>query len=231
MLETISAADVKRRAAYLGADLCGIAPVERFADAPAGFHPTDVLGACRSVVVIAERFPAGILASPSAAAYTFAIFKAADQIDSITYRIASELDRLGSSAVAVPSRDPYDYWDESRRHGQGILSLKHAAVRAGLGRMGKNTLLVNDMMGNMLCLGAVLVDRELAADPLATYRTCEPDCRICLDACPVKALDGATIEQRKCRSVCGKQTDGGGFVYACNLCRRSCPHHQGLQKA
>ncbi|MDR7867559.1 MAG: hypothetical protein RIN56_12120 [Sporomusaceae bacterium] len=228
MLQNISAAEVKRRAAELGSDLCGIAPVERFADAPAGFHPADVLGGCKSVIVIAERFPCSVIASPSAAAYTFAILKAADQMDAITYRIASELDRLGSCALAVPSRDPYDYWDEDKRHGQGILSLKHAAVRAGLGRMGKNTLLVNDKLGNMLCLGAVLVDRELAADPVAAYRTCEPDCRICLDACPAKALDGSTIEQRKCRSLCGKHTDGGGFVYACNLCRRSCPHYQGL---
>jgi len=228
VLRAINAADIKRRTADLGADLCGIAPVERFADAPTGFHPTDVLGTCRSVIVIAERFPTGILASPSAAAYTFAIFKAADRIDAIAYRIASELDRLGGSAVAVPSRDPYDYWDDSRRHGQGILSLKHAAVRAGLGRMGKNTLLVNDKLGNMLCLGAVLVDKELEDDPVATYGTCRPDCRICLDACPAKALDGVTINQRKCRSVCGKQTPGGGFVYACNLCRRICPHHLGL---
>lgn len=229
MIQTISAGEIKRRATALGADLCGIAPVERFADAPAGFHPTDVLGGCKSVIVIAERFPAGVLASPSSAAYTFAIFKAADQVDAAAFRIASELDRLGSRTVAVPSRDPYDYWDEGRRHGQGILSLKHAAVRAGLGRMGKNTLLVNDRLGNLLCLGAILVDRELAADPLAEYWTCAPDCRVCLDACPAKALDGTTIEQRKCRSVCGKHTEGGGFVYTCNLCRRSCPHYRGLQ--
>ncbi|MDT8899985.1 hypothetical protein [Anaeroselena agilis] len=229
MIQTISADEVKRRAAALGADLCGIAPVDRFVDAPAGFHPTAVLGGCRSVIVIAQQFPASVFASPSAAAYTFAMFKAADQVDTAAFRIASELDRLGSRAIAVPSREPYEYWDEGRRHGQGILSLKHAAVRAGLGRMGKNTLLVNDKFGNLLCLGAVLVDRELAADRPAEYLTCEPDCRICLDACPAKALDGASIEQRKCRSVCGRYSEGGGFIYACNLCRRSCPHHRGLK--
>jgi len=50
--------------------------------------------------------------------------------------------------------------------------LKHAAVRAGLGRMGKNTLLVNDRLGNMLWLGAILIDQELAEDALANYDAC-----------------------------------------------------------
>jgi epoxyqueuosine reductase QueG len=126
--------------------------------------------------------------------------------------------------------DPYDYWDDARQHGRGILSLKHAAVLAGLGQMGKNTLLVNDQLGNMLWLGAVLVNEKLEPDPLATYEACIPDCRVCLDACPVQALDGTTIDQRKCRGISGKSTEGGGFVYACNVCRKVCPRHQGERK-
>jgi epoxyqueuosine reductase len=228
MLKKIDAEEIKLRATALGAELCGIAPVERFAGAPTGFHPTDVMEGCRSVVMVATRFPSGVFSSPSSAAYTFAIFKAAEQVDAITFHLADELDRLGGLSVAVPSRDPYDYWDDERRHGQGILSLKHAAVQAGLGRMGKNTLLVNDRLGNMLCLGAVLVDRDLAGDAPADYETCEANCRACLDVCPAQALDGTTISQRKCRSVCGKSTDGGGFVYACHKCRQICPHRLGI---
>ncbi len=34
----------------LGADLCGIASIDRFADAPAGYHPLDVLPTCKSVI-------------------------------------------------------------------------------------------------------------------------------------------------------------------------------------
>ena len=54
-MNTLTAELIKQRAAELGADLCGIAPVERFSQAPAGFHPTDVLPDCRSVISVAAR--------------------------------------------------------------------------------------------------------------------------------------------------------------------------------
>ena len=41
----MSADDVKTAAVKLGADLCGIASVDRFTEAPKGFHPQDVLPA------------------------------------------------------------------------------------------------------------------------------------------------------------------------------------------
>lgn len=228
-MKIISADEIKCRIRELGADLCGIASVERFGDAPSGFHPTDVVKGCKSVIVIATRFPISTLSASSQAAYTFVHNRLVGKIDSITFQISSELENLGSCAVPIPSSVPYDYWDDSRRHGQGILSLKHAAVRAGLGQMGKNTLLVNDQLGNMLLLGAVLLDKKLEPDLIATYQACMPSCRVCIDSCPASALDGNTIEQRKCRSICGKSTDGGGFVYNCNLCRKLCPRCQGIK--
>jgi len=228
-MKRMSAGEIKCRVRELGADLCGIASVERFADAPSGFHPTDIVKECKSVIVIAVRFPISTISALSQAAYTFVRNRLADKMDSITFQISSELETLGSCAVPIPSSDPYDYWDDSRRHGQGILSLKHAAVRAGLGQMGKNTLLMNDRFGNMLWLGAVLLDKELEADLIATYQACIPGCRICLDSCPANALDGITIEQRKCRGVSAKYTEGGGGVYACNLCRKICPRREGIK--
>lgn len=227
-MKTINAEDIKRLAKSLGADLCGIAGVERFADAPSGFHPTDVMANCKSVIVLALQFHYSTLTASSQAPYTFVRNRLLDRMDSITFAISSELERLGSCVVPIPSDEPYDYWDESRQHGQGIISLKHAAVRAGLGRMGKNTLLINDKYGNMLWLGAVLLDKILDADAEVDYQACLPECRICLDACPAAALDGITIVQSKCRSFSGKYTPGGGAVLECNLCRKVCPHCKGI---
>ena len=229
-MEAIRADKIKERMIGLGADLCGIAPSERFADAPPGFHPSDVMEGCKSVIVVAVEFPISTLHSSSQAAYTFVRNKLVDKVDTITCQAAAELEKLGSHAIPIPSSDPYDYWDEERRHGRGIISLKHAAVRAGLGKMGKNTLLINKEFGNMLWLGAILIDKELEADPVAEYQACIDGCGICLDACPVKALNGITIEQRKCRSIVVKHTPGGGAVYACNLCRKLCPNYNGLRK-
>jgi len=225
----INADEIKYRVKEMGADLCGIASVERFADAPAGFHPTDILKECKSVIVIAVRIPISMFDSSSQGIYTFAHYRVFDKINSITFNLTEKLEKYGISAVPVPASEPYEYWDEGRRHGQGILSLKHAAVRAGLGIMGKNTLLINEQFGNILLLGAVLSNKEFEPDEMAAYQACIPGCRICLDNCPASALDGNTLEQYKCRSVCGKTTDGGGFVYTCNLCRTLCPHKQGVR--
>lgn len=228
-MENINADEIKYRVKDMGADLCGIASVERFADAPAGFHPTDILKKCKSVIVIAVHIPNSMFASSSKGVYTFAHFRVFDKINAITFRLTEDLEKYRISAVPIPASEPYEYWDESRRHGQGILSLKHAAVRAGLGSMGKNTLLVNEKFGNMLLLGAVLSSREFEPDQMADYQACIPNCQICLDNCPASALDGNILEQSKCRSICGKTTEGGGFVYSCNLCRTLCPHKQGVK--
>jgi len=129
--------------------------------------------------------------------------------------------------VPVPSADPYDYWDEERRHGRGILSLKHAGRLAGLGVLGRNTLLINEKYGNMIWLGAVLLSAELEADPPADYEACPEECSLCLDSCPQGALDGVTIDQKLCRQRSIASTPGGGWTLSCNICRRICPRRLG----
>jgi len=48
---------VKSFAKNLGVDLCGIAPVNRFADTPKGFRPTGVYKLCKSFVVFTKKIP------------------------------------------------------------------------------------------------------------------------------------------------------------------------------
>jgi epoxyqueuosine reductase QueG len=220
---------IKKHASRLGADLCGIAPVERFAAAPAGFHPRDIdPGAC-SVVVFAAHMPLSCLRAKTNVPYTLMRNHLLAKMDMMVMGLVEVLEKEGIAGVPIPSSDPYDDWDAARRHGRGILSLKHAAVLAGLGTMGKNTLLVNDRFGNMVWLGAVLVDALLEADSPADYEGCPAGCRICLDRCPQKALDGLTIDQSRCRAHSFVFTEGGEMVIRCNLCRTACPHRAGLR--
>jgi epoxyqueuosine reductase len=67
----IDAATIKQAAGQLGADLCGIAPVSRFSEAPTGFHPRDISAQCASVVVLGARFPLSTLEAGSQAPYTW----------------------------------------------------------------------------------------------------------------------------------------------------------------
>lgn len=53
----ISREKVKEIMFALGADLCGIASIDRFINAPRGYHPLDVLPTCKSVISFGCRLP------------------------------------------------------------------------------------------------------------------------------------------------------------------------------
>lgn len=206
----------------LGADVCGIADITRFEKAPEGFHPGNILANARSVIVFGKQFPKGTFISNSTAPYTMVRNQLIQFLDNVSLNLSYLLEENGYIAVPVPSSEPYDYWDEERRHGRGILSLKHSAQLAGIGSIGKNTLLVNEKFGNRLWLGAVITNLDLIPDPLSE-NFCPEGCSICLDACPQSALNGITIDQKRCREVNFTSTEGGGFLIACNICRIECP--------
>lgn len=218
---------VKKMADALGADLCGIAPAERFSQAPLGYSPTDVLPGCKSVVVIAVRFLTSTLSARSTIPYTVARNTLAARLDRMTLHISDAIEREGELAVPPGAVGP-TILDKRNRKLRGIISLKHAAVLAGLGKMGKNTLLVNDRYGNMLWLGAVLTTAELEPDPLAAYDVCPDDCALCLKACPVKALDGVSIDQRKCGRFAFEDDRYAGWRIKCYTCRKICPNCLGI---
>ncbi len=224
----ITANKIKETVYNRGADLCGIAPVSRFIEAPNGFHPQDIYPDCKSVVVFAAHFPLSTLKSESPSPYTFMRNRMVEKLDQISFGLCIEMEKNECEAIPIPSASPYDYWDSERRHGRGILSLKHAGVLAGLGVMGKNTLLINDRYGNMIWLGAVLLSADLEPDPMVSYEVCKASCTICLKACPQKALDGTTLDQKLCRERSTSNSEGGGWRLSCNLCRKICPNHKGL---
>jgi len=226
----ITANHIKEMILNSGADLCGIAPVSRFSEAPEGFHPRDIYPDCGSVVVFAARFPLGTLKAESPSPYTLMRNRMVEKLDQISFALCQEIENKGLEAIPIPSASPYDYWDSDKRHGRGILSLKHAGVLAGLGVMGKNTLLINEIYGNMIWLSAVLLSVNLEPDQVASYEVCKPKCKICLEACPGTALDGTTINQRLCREHSISNSEGGGWRLSCNICRKICPNHKGLIK-
>lgn len=224
----INSRTIKKRIIQCGADICGVAPVTRFVDAPRGFHPCDIYPDCRSVIVFASHFPLSTLQAKTHAPYTLVRNRMVDKLDGISFCVSGALEAEGVVSVPIPSADPYEYWDADRRHGKGILSLKHAGVLAGLGVLGKNTLLVNERFGNMIWLGAILLSVDLEPDPIAPYEGCISGCTLCIDSCPQHALDGITIDQMLCREHSNSYTDGGGLVLSCNICRKVCPYHKGL---
>jgi epoxyqueuosine reductase len=223
----LEASGIKVVAKRLGAKACGIASIDRFDGAPEGFHPTDIYSACRSVVVFLKEMPPDIILQENPIPYTHAAYQIYGELDRLGMDLCRILESEGMHAVPVPTDTPYLHWEPERSHGMGILSLRHAAVRAGLGVLGRNNLLINERFGNMVYIGAVLTNAWLQADPMIEKDVCPPKCRICLDRCPVGALDGTTVKQSLCRKQSFFKTERGFDLYACNLCRRLCPLRLG----
>ena len=226
----IDRSKVKQLALDLGADLCGIAPVERFEKAPKGFHPKDLFPQAKSAVVIAKRMPEGVFCCASSVVpYTVAMQMILMDVTRISWQLSDRIERLyGAVAMPVPA-EPYDSWDEERCEGQALLSFRHAGWLAGLGVLGKNNLLVNGQYGNRLGLGVLLLDLAVEGDPMVVSSFCPPSCRLCLDTCPVAALNGTGINQKLCRSRSHGKTRKGEPLYTCNACRRVCPNGIGVR--
>ncbi len=218
---------IRALALGLGADVCGFAGADRFDGAPAGFRPQDILASCRTVIVVGVALPRGIAAVRPEILYNHANNLAQAEADRIALRLAAGLERTcGGVAVSLPGDSPYEYWDAPRKEGRGILSMKHAAVLAGIGTLGKSTLLLSRRFGTRIDLSAVLTDAVFETDP-PSEPVCLPGCRLCLDRCPVGALDGMSANQKRCREHTYDTNARGFSIVRCNICRTGCPMAAG----
>jgi len=225
----LSSEEIKSLAINLGADKCGIACTDRFSSAPTGFHPTDVYSKCKSVVVFLKIMPSDVIMAENPVPYSHTADLLYAALDQIGLNLCSELQKLNILCVPVPTDVPYLYYDAENKHGMGIISLRHAAFNAGLGILGRNTLLINREYGNMVYIGAVLLDTEIDPDPIMNDFACPPNCNLCIDACPVTALNGITVTQKLCREYSYIQHPRGWDIYTCNECRKVCPYRTGKE--
>ena len=128
---------VKEIMTKLGADLCGIADVSRFAEAPRGYHPQDVLPTCRSVISFGCRFPVGTLLCTSPIPYTRVRNSITPKMDAIALDFCIEMEKYGIVSVPIPTNE--SQWDKNTGRWRSLISLKHAAQEAGLGTIGRHS--------------------------------------------------------------------------------------------
>jgi len=221
---------IKEFAKNLGADDCGIATIERFTKSPKGFAPTDIYSKCKSVVVFVRHMPIGCLDGEEMITYDHGAYEMYKKMDMISMETCYFFEEHGYNATIIPADVPYRYWDAEEKHGRGILSLKHSAVLAGLGFMGKSTIFIHPEYGNMCYLGALLTDCVLEPDPIMDNMSCPDGCNICEKVCPVGAIHDSKVEQKLCRPHSIVSTGRNWDIYSCAECRKKCPFKIQYQK-
>lgn len=119
--------------------------------------------------------------------------------------------------------------------GSGPLLEKALAAKAGLGWIGKNTLVVNQQDGSFFLLGEIFTSLPLPIDrPQENH--CG-NCTKCIDACPTKALLAPfKLDARRCISYLTIEHTGeipkelrpliGQRIFGCDICQQVCPWNQ-----
>lgn len=111
---------------------------------------------------------------------------------------------------------------------------REIAAAAGIGWIGKNTLVLNEEIGSYFFLGEIITSLDAAGDKPATDHC--GTCTQCLDACPTKALVQPHImDASRCISYLTIEHRGeipaefheaiGDRLYGCDICQDVCPYN------
>ncbi|MBC8421660.1 tRNA epoxyqueuosine(34) reductase QueG [bacterium] len=113
------------------------------------------------------------------------------------------------------------------------------ASSAGLGSIGKHTLLIEQGVGSWLLLGVIVTTAKLTPTELVEQDPCAT-CTRCIDACPTDAITPWSVDARKCVSyltiehrteIDPKFFSGiGEWMFGCDICQEVCPHNQPNEK-
>jgi len=189
-------------------------------------HPRHVLDGARSVVMLAMNYATERPQTPGAGEGRIARYAwgTADYHDVIHERLHQLADYLRALAPDARVRGVVD---------TAPLLEREFAQLAGLGWVGKNTLLLNKHAGSWFFLAALLTDLELEYDAPHVANHCGT-CRACLDACPTEAFpQPGVLDATRCISYLTIELrdmiplelrEGiGNWLFGCDVCQDVCP--------
>ena len=243
------AARVKLAALELGFDACGIAAVDAPIDPDdrlgawldAGFHADmdwmertralrqevrERMPEARSVVVLARNYHAPRPPQPEGTGRVSNYAWGRDYhrvLHKPVRRLAANISEMGEGVDTWCSIDA------------GPVMEKAWAARAGVGWVGKNSLVLRRGMGSYFFLAVIVTTLELEPDePIADGCA---TCRACIDACPTGAITAPkVVDARRCISyqtienrgevpaeIARKQRD---WVFGCDICQEVCPYNR-----
>lgn len=113
---------------------------------------------------------------------------------------------------------------------------KSLAVRAGLGWIGRNSLLVTQELGSMLHLGELVINEDVDEYDGPREMVGCGECRRCVEACPNGAImEDRSIDTNRCISCRTIEREGSGgditldgWIFGCDACQSVCPYNRGV---
>lgn len=191
--------------------------------------PGAYLAGCRSVVCVALNYNAPLEALPAAdvphhgrvARYALGD----DYHEIIKPRLYDLADWIRATFAGARTRCGVDTAPVGERE---------LAGRAGIGWVGKHTLVINPKLGSWLLLGEVLTTLALTPDEPIVDRC--GTCRRCIDACPTGAITPYQVDARRCISYLNIEHRGaiapelvgrmGDWLVGCDVCQEVCPFNR-----
>ena len=238
--------NIKRLAAQAGFDLCGVAPCRHLAANEARFRrwlgqgyqsslaylerhtekrfdPARLVEGARTAVVCAvayknrtsDGYPATCRTKIASYACT------TDYHTTIRNMLRGMLQALKAAYPGLEGRAFVD---------TAPLAEKQLAVEAGLGWIGRQSLLVTPQFGSFVLLGELLLNDETDAYDTPFEGSRCGSCRACIEHCPTGAiLDERMIDTGRCIAchTIEREPDTGidldGWIFGCDACQSCCP--------
>ena len=189
-------------------------------------NPKLILPECKSIIVVALPYPnpSGLI-DPKGLGRVAVYARGDDYHNIIPPKLAQLIQWLESETGKKIAHKIYT--------DTGPILERELAQRAGLGWIGKNTMLINPKAGSYFLLGEALIDLDLTPDDPFITDQCGT-CTRCIDACPTEAiLDNRVLDARQCISYLTIEAKGSipeelrsnmsDRVFGCDVCQAVCP--------
>ena len=244
----LDSAEIKQAALAVGFDACGVARADRLTDEEYPLHewlrrgwhgdlaymernadkrmdPRLLVPGAQSIICCVSAYP-----PPSSTGGIAAYARTREYHADIKQMLFALKERLGIDGKLCCDTVP--------------ISDKHWAARAGLGFIGRHTLLVTPRWGSWVNLGEIVTTEECSTYDSPLWSTTQSStchrCNKCVDACPNHAIapDGPPmIDVRRCTAYYTTHHSRplppghitAGYIQGCDLCQLACPHNNKRQ--
>ena len=191
----LNSKEVKEFAKGKGADLVGIAPIERFKNAPLKMSPQGLLPSANSVIVVGIHHPdvcveLGGEPTPHDMG-PYGIQGSMNRLlDDISFLLARFLEKKGYETLPIAATNIWRYkgYKDLKVDFAPDMAHRYAAVAAGLGEIGWNGLLLTPQFGPRQRVVSIITEAKLVPTPMYSGKHLCDKCMECVKHCPTDAF-------------------------------------------